>query len=85
MSKITGKMPTNTMVIEGKAASISLSSDANSNAFTANVLKLKGLNTKVAGSSFRISTKTNREALNVNTASAGYPEVTELMSGNQNA
>ena len=48
---MTGIIPTSTIVTEGNAAANNRSSVAYSNAFTAKVLKLKGLKINVAGNS----------------------------------
>ena len=54
-----------TMVNAAVEESANLSSEANSKALTANVLKSKGLSIKVAGNSFMTSTKTIISAVSV--------------------
>ena len=58
-----GKRLTQTIINEAGAASFNLSSDANSNACTASVLKLNGLKISVAGDSFNTSTNTINRAV----------------------
>ena len=54
-----------TMVNAAVEESANLSSEANSKALTANVLKSKGLKIKVAGNSFMTSTNTIISAVSV--------------------